>query len=487
MPAGTQTPHVVIVGGGVAGLSACCDLVDAGCRVTLIERRERLGGRATSLVEPSANGELIDNCQHVLLGCCTALIGLYRRLGVLDEIEFFDRLHFIDNHGRRGNLYSVPLPAPLHLGPAMACFPLLSGSEKRSLFGAMRAMKKLTESAAEKLDAISFGIWLKEHQQSQRVIDRFWNVIVTSALNESATECSARYATQVFRNAFLGKRDGWRMGISRVPLSRLYEHMPAERLLMGKRVTGICPLPPGERPLGTPGESMQSIVLLSDGQTIACDAIVLAVAPDAAKALLAEHAWAEPMVQSIQQLTFRPIIGAHYFYDRPVLRGPHLAFVGCELDWLFRKDASGCHVQAVVSNAGKWAALSSDEILNKIEQDFSRLLPWAKNARRLHGRLIREQRATFSPLPGLDAHRLDQKTPSPTLFIAGDYTQTDWPATMEGAAISGRRAANAALADLSNRFSQGILAALKFPTHETIFGAQDASSEEAEVTSQELP
>lgn len=437
MKKSTRSAHVVVIGGGVAGISACCTLADTGCRVTLIERRDRLGGRATSIDEPASPDGLIDNCQHVLLGCCNTLLDLYRRLGVENQIEFFDRLQFIDSKStRRGSLYALPLPAPLHLGFAMAGFPLLSLREKVQIGRAMVALIHMDNATAASLDAISFGQWLARQGQSPQTIARFWDVIITSALNESALQCSARYAVQVFRTGFLGTRNGWKMGISRIPLSRLYATVPAT-VLPGKRVTAISPA------MGTGQDKAQSFVQLSDGQSIACDSIILAVAPDAARTLLSSHSWAEPIVASINQLSFRPIMGAHYFFDRPIMYGPHLALVGGKMDWLFRKDADGRHIQAVISNAGRWANLSPQAILDLLEKEIRRLLPWARPAKRLHARLIREQRATFSPLPGLDAHRLPQTTASTGLFIAGDYTQTDWPATMEGAAISGRRAAEA--------------------------------------------
>ncbi len=212
----TSKQSVAIVGGGLAGLAAGCALSDAGYRVQLFERRPYLGGRASSYQHPGT-GEVVDNCQHVLLGCCTNLIDLYRRSGVEDRVHWFTRLNFLEPNGQNSVIDIGSLPAPLHTAPTFLVSKALNLRDKT---GIARAMLELRDALPD--DGHSFLDWLHKHGQTDQAINRFWSPVLVSALNEDLNKCSSRYAGQVFRESFLKSADAGKMGIPAIPLSDLY-------------------------------------------------------------------------------------------------------------------------------------------------------------------------------------------------------------------------------------------------------------------------
>ncbi|MCC7349203.1 MAG: FAD-dependent oxidoreductase [Phycisphaerales bacterium] len=427
----------IVVGGGLSGIAAAAALTDGGYRVSLIERREFLGGRATSFRERQT-GQLLDNCQHVLLGCCTELLGLYRRLGVGDRIEFFDTIHFADERGRRGDLYACRLPSPFHLAPAMLGFGLLTMAQKGEIARGMAAMKVLGDEGREAVADWTFGEWLGERGQSAQTIERFWEVILVSALNARVDEIGANYGMQVFQEAFLGDRGGYRMALPRVPLAELYERAVAEEVLFNRRVTGLVVDRRG-------GRARVSGVELADGSRMEADEVVLATAPDSARRILGEEPMFEPIRGAIGRLRYAPIIGAHLFYDRQVMDVPHLALMGTTLQWLFRKDAAGMHIHGVISAAHDLAEVEVQALQERFEAEIETLLPRAAGAKVQRCVIVKEKRATYCPGPGIDRIRPDQRTGIEGLTLAGDYTRTGWPATMEGAVRGGNRAARVIL------------------------------------------
>lgn len=438
--------RVAIVGAGLAGIAAAAALVDAGLDVTLIERRKLLGGRATSF-EDAATGQLLDNCQHVLLGCCTNLLHLYRRLGIEQQVDFFDRITFANARGTRSSLAASGLPSPLHLAPSMLTFKLLTWGQKMDVARAMASMFILDDAAVAAADNESFAQWLGRHGHGRDAIDAFWNIILISALNEDADHASAKYALQVFRQAFLGHRRGYVMGVPRVPLATLYGSAIATRCLTGTIVEGIELRERG--PQGTTAAHGQTWSLtLSSGETIEADSVILATAAHASARLLAPFADRAPSLRVLDRFAFRPILGLHLFYDRPVMTEPHLALVGTELQWLFRKNDAGTHIHGVVSAPDRLIDTPADPLMPRLLREVESILPAARAAKLLRHRVVKEKRATFSPVPGLDRHRPPAATALPGLFLAGDYTQTDWPATMEGAVRSGYLAAEALLRSL---------------------------------------
>ena len=210
---------VAVVGGGLAGLSAACALAESGYRVHLIERRPYVGGRASSYEHPGT-GEVVDNCQHVLLGCCTNLIAFYKQLGVADQIRWFDRITFIEPGGRQSLLHPGSLPAPLHNAMAFLRSSALSLADKVAISrGMMSFLQGVPADGGE-----NFASWLARHGQTRRAIHRFWNPVLVSALNEDLDRVSVHYAAMVFRTSFIqSAQAGW-MGVPTIPLSELYSH-----------------------------------------------------------------------------------------------------------------------------------------------------------------------------------------------------------------------------------------------------------------------
>lgn len=428
-------PRVLIVGGGLAGIAAAAAADSCGYCVTLLEARRELGGRASSFEDPETD-QLLDNCQHVLLGCCTNLRDLYKRLNVADRIEYHRRVHFLDSRGRRFDLWGVSgLPAPLHLGPAMLGFSALTLPERKQVITAMLAMLRMGKAGREKLDGQTFGQWLTEHRQSDRVIQRFYDPVLISALNEETRRASCKYAIQVFQDAMLLNQHGYVVGLPGCALEELYSHRPCADVRLGTRVSEI---------MFAAGQATG--VTLQTGETLNADAIILATNYHAVQRWIPEPLRAtDGRFAHLDKLESVPILGAHLWFDKPVMRLSHAALFDGPLQWLFRKDAEGKILHGVISAAREWAEKPRDKCAELFQKQIQQLFP-DSSARLLRQKIVIEKRATFSPLPGSDAWRPAQAPPPggiENLFLAGDYTKTNWPATMEGAVRSGYLAADA--------------------------------------------
>jgi squalene-associated FAD-dependent desaturase len=434
--------RVVVVGGGLAGMAAAVALESAGLNVTLLEARRTLGGRAGSFEDPQT-GEELDNCQHVLLGCCTNLLDFYRRIGAADRIRFEPAIHFIDETGRRQDLFGVRrLPAPLHLGPALLGFGLLSWAERIELSRATLAMIRLGRDGRQRLADVPFGTWLDEHGQSPELVRKLYDTVLIGALNEETRLASAAYAIQVFQDSLLANAAGYPVGIPACTLSELYRRLPCADVRLGTRVAGLA----------FSGDRVTGVRLLS-GPVVDADAVVLATNYHAIdKWLPPEWLARDARFRSLDRLESVPILGAHLWFDRPVMAESHAALLGGALQWIFRKDATGTSLHGVISAARPWVDRPKDEMLRLFEAQVRAALPKAAGAKLLRGVVVIEKRATFSPTPGVDRHR-PQQAPPPDglagLFLAGDYTQTGWPATMEGAVRSGYIAADAVVRQLT--------------------------------------
>ena len=430
--------RAVVVGGGLAGMAAAVALESAGAQVTLIEARKTLGGRAGSFEDPQT-GEILDNCQHVLLGCCTNLLDFYRRTSVLDRIHWQNTIHFVDPNGHAHKLWAMNgLPAPLHLAAAGGLFGALSLSERFALARAMLAILRLSPADREKLKDVSFGQWLADHGQPDSLIDKFYELVLVSALNERCRDASPAYAIQVFQEGMLAHSSAYRMGTPACPLGKLYETLPCRDVRLGARMTAIQ------------FEGPRAVAVELAGETLKADAIILAVNyPALEKWIPVELSQQDSRFAGLDQLQSVPILGAHLWFDRPILSTPHAALMAGPMQWLFRKpESDGRAVHGVISAARDWVQRPKDECLQLFTQQIKNTFPAAKNAKLERGLIVVEKRATFSPTPGVDRIRPMQSPPPggiQNLFLAGDYTRTNWPATMEGAVRSGYLAAEAAL------------------------------------------
>jgi len=430
--------RVVVVGGGLAGMAAAVALESAQIPVTLLEARKTLGGRAGSFQDPQT-GEILDNCQHVLLGCCTNLLDFYRRIGVLERIRWERSIRFVDPRGRSHCLWGIDaLPAPLNLTVSAAAFTALDTFERLSLARAMLAMLRLSPAGRLALADISFGQWLSEHEQPDSLIEKFYELVLVSALNEDCRRASAAYAIQVFQEGMLFNSAAYRMGTPACPLGKLYESLPCRDVRLGARMTGLRF--DGQRVVGVQiGEEF-----------LAADAVVLATTHASLdKWIPAPLLATDRRFDGLDQLETVPILGAHLWFDRPVLPWPHAALMGGPLQWLFDKPGEDGHaVHGVISAARDWTAVPKEQCLDVFVRQIQSTLPSAREAKLIRGVIVIEKRATFAPLPGVDRLRPAQAPPPggiTGLFLAGDYTQTGWPATMEGAVRSGYLAAEAVL------------------------------------------
>jgi squalene-associated FAD-dependent desaturase len=442
---------VVIIGGGLAGMAAAAALDSAGLHVTLIEARKTLGGRAGSFRDPITD-EVLDNCQHVLLGCCTNLLDFYRRLGVAERIQFENAIHFLDGEGSSFNLFGVRgLPAPLHLGPAFLGFTALTATERLALSRAMLAMMRLGRAGRLALDDLPFGAWLEQLRQPASLIRKLYDPVLISALNEETRSVSSSYAIQVFVDSLLANSAGHRLGLPACPLSELYSQLPCADVRASTRVNGLDFSSDGR---------CQGVRVGAD-ELLPAEAVVLAINHHTlAKWIPDEFSRRDERFSHLDRLESVPILGAHLWFDRPVLRESHAALIEGPLQWLFRKDASGSAVHGVISAARDWVDRSKEECLPLFEKQVRGTLRRARDSRLVRGVIVVEKRATFSVLPGLEQYRPAQGPPAGGLsnvYLAGDYTRTGWPATMEGAVRSGYLAAEALMRAAKPSWKGGFL------------------------------
>jgi squalene-associated FAD-dependent desaturase len=440
-PDATHPPTVAIAGGGLAGLAAGCALAEAGFRVTILERRPYLGGRASSYQHPGT-GEIVDNCQHVLLGCCTNLLDFYRRAGVQDKIRWYEKLTFLEPGGRASVIAPSWLPAPLHTAPAFLRADCLNFRDKLAI---SRAMAALAVAAPEDRGE-SFLDWLKRHGQTAQAIDRFWKTILVSALNEDLDRVSVPYGAQVVRESFLKSVGAGRMGIPMVPLTELYGTAGDYIRARG-----------GEIQLRAGVESFRAedsaVNVTANGQERKYDYLILAVPFDVLGRILPDAPLSEPLAAALGQFSPSPITGIHLWFDRQISELDHAVLLDRTIQWMFHKsrliqarekaDGTGSYVELVVSCSRSLVEKSKAEIVEMAVKEAQEFFPEARSAKLLKSTVIKEVHATYSPRPGIDQYRPKPETAWPRIFLAGDWTATGWPATMEGAVRSGYLAAEA--------------------------------------------
>jgi len=444
----------VVVGGGLAGIAAAVRLAHDGVGVTLVETRKRLGGRATSFIDPTT-GHVLDNCQHVLMGCCTNLIDLYRRLGVADRIQWHRRLYFAGDHGVVDQMEADDLPAPMHMFRSLMGFRSISLAEKIAIGRGMLAILRLGRAGRQRLHDMSFGRWLADHHQPEGAIQKFWSVIVTSALNEQVDKVDAAYAVQVFQEGFLANESAYVVGLPAVPLADLYDTVSRVIEAAGGAVLRSARVEKfffeDHRVAG---------LSLADGRRLDADLFVVALPYNRlAKLCSAPMCHEDLRLQRLDAFGASPIIGIHLWFessrDRPVMSLPHLIMTRGHLQWLFNKgydeQMGGQHLHGVISAAYGLVNTPGQEIIALAVAEIRQALGGSARAaagKLLCGRVIKEKRATFSAGPGMDPMRPAARGQIDNLYLAGDWCQTGWPATMEGATRSGYLAAAAVMEDL---------------------------------------
>ncbi len=461
------SPTVTIVGGGLAGLAAAVGLASAGCQVELFESRRSLGGRAASFRDPTS-GELVDHCLHVSMGCCTNLADFCRRTGIAEFFRHDRVLHFIAPDQKQYRMAATSwLPAPLHLVPAFLSLGYLSIGER---FRIARAMWKLMrDPLADDAKGSTAGQWLREHGQSPNAIERFWSVVLVSALGEELDRASMSAARKVLVDGFLAARDAYVVEIPETPLGTLYgERLEGWLLARGVKLRLNAPI----RQVTWDG---MPVVVQPDGQELRSDFVVIAVPwskiTDIVSAEIADQ-W--PWLDEMRSLDAAPITGIHLWFDRKIMSLPHAVLVGRLSQWIFARptEAPAEHYYQVVISASRGlAGRNRDEIACEVHRELSAIWPEARAARLLRARVVTEHGAVFSVRPGLDLLRPAQETSLPGVVLAGDWTSTGWPATMEGAVRSGYLAAESVLRSVGRDehilmpdLSRGLLARLLIKT-----------------------
>jgi len=482
-------PSVAILGGGLAGLAAAVALCQRGVRVDLFEARQKLGGRAGSYTDRES-GQLVDHCQHVAMGCCTNFLDFCRQTKLLTSFAQHRRLHFFGPDGRHCDFAVAPLlPAPLHLAPAFFAQKYLTPADRRAIAAAMLRLARVSPADTETDPTI--GQWLREQGQSAAAIEHFWQVVLVSALGESLDRASLAAARKVFVDGFLAARAACEVFTPDVPLGELYDEQVAAWLRkrgvtihLGRPASQIVKRNESCSPLG---------IIFKDGAERQFDFVIAALPWRRLPEILSpELAAALPdAVAAANSIKPSPITSIHLWFDRPITDLPHAVIVGRLAQWVFSKkikcpksevqsqnepvQGSGFRVQETTSDRGLWtedsrhfyyqvvisasrnlASRERDDVLREVLGDLNAVFLQSREAKLVRWQMVTDQEAVFSVRPGLSRIRPSQHTAVPNLFLAGDWTATGWPATMEGAVRSGYLAAEVLLASLGRR--QKILA-----------------------------
>ncbi len=466
--------QAIVIGGGLAGLAGAVALADAGLQVELYERRPILGGRAASFIHPSS-GERVDNCQHVLLGCCVNLLDFYKRLGVAEHIDFHEDIPFIDESSRVSVIGPSVLPPPLHLLPSFLRLKTMGIRDKlsvvRTVAGMIRHVARLRKNGDPAVTStsvspsqpapspavlgaapspISMADWLEGHGATKRAVEAFWKPFLISALNDELGDIDADYGIGTAVRAMLLNRSGYEVGLPAVPLGDLYApcidyiEQRGGRVVFNRGVTGI-----------SVHDGKVASLSLQDGSSVEAEAYLSALPFDVLCRLLPHSQASDPYFAMLDGLSVSPITAVHVWFDRPVTELGYAAVIGRRIQWIFNQssrhagsfsaDHGGAYLGLVVSASDDWMKTPRQVIIDQAMEDLESLLPTARQAKLIKAIVVKEGRATFAPRPGSDALRPGPSSPLSNFSIAGDWVQTGWPATMESAVRSGYQAAEVLL------------------------------------------
>ena len=439
-----MTPDVIVIGAGCAGLAAATALVEDGARVLVLEGRPTLGGRA-SAVRDAATGEKLDNGQHVLMGCYDATLAFLDRIGAADRVRRQSGLAvtMVDETGRQSRLQLPPLPAPLHLLAGVLAWDALSWGEKLSV---MRVGSAITGRAAStpdrSLSRVTVREWLVAHGQAPRLIGLFWEPLALAALNQAIDEAAAETFVEVLSRMFGPEADRASLVVPAVPLDEMYAEPAREWLeARGSEVRTramACVRVSGDRVIGVEvrGEAIAAPVVVATTPWFGL-AQLFAVPPPSMAGVLARAA----------ATASSPIVTVNLWYDRQVLDEVLIGLPGRAFQWVFDKGLifgrDRSHLSMVASGAADIVSRTNAELVAIAIRDVAATLPRAAAATLTHAIAVRERHATFSLAPGQPT-RPPCETPVNGLFLAGDWIDTGLPATIEGAVVSGHRAARAA-------------------------------------------
>jgi squalene-associated FAD-dependent desaturase len=449
-----MTSTVAVIGGGLAGITASIALAESGADVTLLEARPRLGGATCSF---SRDGLTVDTGQHIFLGCCSAYRGLLARLGMTGHTTLQDRFDVTvlapgaNGQPRQAKLRRTALPGPLHMLPALGRYPFLSRTERASVARPALAMR-FVDPADPAVDTQRFGDWLARRGQDERTRRALWDLFSVSALNIAGDDASLALAAVVVKTGLLGKNNAADIGVPALPLGELHGDAGAillaklgARVRLGAKVSAI------EHGAIEPAADGYRVRLAEDELT--ADAVVLAVPHEKAAPLIPAGALPEQTVAGWDGLGASPIVNVHVIYDRPVMDLPFVAAIDSPVQWVFdRTRISGLnhggpnrpgqqYLAISLSAADQYADTPAAKLRERFLPALAELFPAARDARVTEFFVTRERRATFRQVPGSGALRPKAATAWPGLVLAGAWTDTGWPDTMEGAVRSGLTAA----------------------------------------------
>ncbi len=432
-------PRVAVVGGGLAGMAAAWEVRRRGLHVELFDEKKQLGGRAGSFFDPQI-GRLVDFCQHVSMGCCTKLAEFCRQTGVADCFRRDRRLHFFGPDAVRRDFAAVGwLPPPLHLAPGLMRLKYLTLRERLSIARTLLRLKRPDAGKDQQPADESIGDWLRRHGQTERAVERFWSVVLVSALSETPDRASLAAGRKVFVDGFLSSRRAYELEVPREPLAEIFDRRVGGRLTKRGVIVHRC-----RRVLQVDGDARRAFgIVLVDGTQLPFDFVIVAVPWRRVGSLFPpEMRAALPELDGLSAIQPAAITAVHMWFDRPVLRLPHAVSVGGRSPWFFEVTTeSGAHCQAVISAADDLVGQPRRDVLAGVLRDLERIRPEMPTARLLHHRVVTQPAAVFSVQPGISRLRPAQRMPIKSLALAGDWTDTGWPATMESAVRSGLLAA----------------------------------------------
>ncbi len=455
----SQLPYdVIIIGGGLAGLSAAVELTARGYKILLLEQRPFLGGRTYSFVDETT-GDVVDNGQHLLMGCYHETRWFLKTIGSdhLATLQPNLRIDFL--HPKKGfaSLSCPPLPAPLHILAGLMNLDTIPFSHRLKLLKVGKELLTTSPEKERKLESMTVDEWLTSLGQTEENKKYLWNIIAIGTLNDDPRTVSALLFYRVLRAAFLGKRENSCLLVPRAGLSKLLVD-PAVRFIRAR--SGLIKVGCGvERILIENGKPEG--VRCEDGTVLHVSVVISAVPYYALGSILKNTG--HDIKESLQKFESSPIITTHLWLDRSIIEEEFVALLDSRVQWVFNRSKmlgdppkgeawrtsrwkgnaaqQRQYLSLVISGAAEFVEMEKEKLVTIAMEDLRRVLPEARKAKVIHSLVIKEKRATFSPKPGVEALRPSNKTLFENFFLAGDWTKTGYPATIEGAVMSGKAAA----------------------------------------------